>query len=108
MPICSSSGDLYSIKSELTVLDIVIDCRIAIMGAYQSKVSVQEKVVIDRLRALQVEGGGDEDYVCVSKEAAPPVSEKTVVGSRQPEALSVPLVEKWQDTLLSDPKNRCV
>ena len=84
-------------------MDIVIIC-VATMGAYQSKVSVQEKIVIDRLRALQVEGegGGDEDYVCVS----PPVSEKSVVGSRTPEALSVPVVEKWQDALLSDPKNR--
>jgi len=79
------------------------------MGAYQSKVSVQDKIVIDRLRALQMEGeaGGEEDYVCVSKEAAAaPVSEKSVVASRTPEALSVPVVEKWQDALLSDPKNR--
>lgn len=75
------------------------------MGACQSKVSDQEKLVIDRPRALQMEGGGgDDDYVCVSKEA--PFSEKSVVGSRRPEGLSVPLVEKWQDTLLSDPKNR--
>lgn len=79
------------------------------MGAYQSKPTVHEKLVIDRLRALQLEERNEEGYVCVSRTDTSPVSEKGAVNiseSRRPEALSVPLVEKWQDTLLSDPKNR--
>lgn len=83
------------------------------MGAYQSKLSSEptayEKLVIDRLRALQLEEQNDGDYICVSRPDTNPVSEKTIVNineSRRPEALSVPLVGKWQETLLSDPKNR--
>ncbi|KAK0729923.1 peptidase C1B, bleomycin hydrolase [Lasiosphaeris hirsuta] len=81
------------------------------MGSYQSKlpadVSTHEKAVIERLRALQLENkqDADEEYIYVSSDR---INEKTrdLAKSRQPEAVSVSVITKWQDTLLSDPKNR--
>ncbi|KAK3330503.1 peptidase C1B, bleomycin hydrolase [Apodospora peruviana] len=86
------------------------------MGAYQSRLPTQvtplvatpnEKAVRDRLQALQLEKHNtreeddDADYVNVVTNSAP-----GLVKSHQPEAVSVPLMEKWQDTLLADAKNR--
>ncbi|KAK3695410.1 peptidase C1B, bleomycin hydrolase [Podospora appendiculata] len=80
------------------------------MGSYQSKLSHEatphEKAVLDRLSSLQLDkDNADDDYVCIANAQT---NEKVLdlSKSREPEAVSVSVVTKWQDTLLSDPKNR--
>jgi bleomycin hydrolase len=76
------------------------------MGAYQSKTPIaNEKLIIERLRALEIKDQSDNDYV--------QVDEKAVKGSRTHSrapwaAVSVSDVEHWEHELLQDPKNRYV
>lgn len=72
------------------------------MGANQSLPTPKEKLVIERLHALEIKDQ-HEDYVHVD--------EKAVGGSktkfRAPwTAVSVSEVENWEHELLQDPKNR--
>lgn len=76
------------------------------MGANQSKTPIlNEKLVIERLRALEMKDQSDnEDYVHVH--------EKDVGGSKKQfrapwTNLSISEVEHWEHELLQDPKNRC-
>ena len=79
------------------------------MGSEQSKttpeVTMHEKAVLQRLRAMQLENKGD-DYVLVDGDN----NEKRSAGAasvvRQAEDLSVDLMQDWQKRLLDDPKNR--
>lgn len=81
------------------------------MGAQQSKtVSSQmaaEKLIVERLKALQVKqqlSEADDDYVCVDSNEKQTKTAKYVPKS----PLSISAVEHWQHELLQDPKNRCV
>ncbi|KAK0628552.1 peptidase C1B, bleomycin hydrolase [Bombardia bombarda] len=81
------------------------------MGAYQSKLSVEEslheKAVLERLRSMHLEDKTDEGYVYVDDGNTNEKGEaQDVAKSRQPESVSVSLMTQWQDTLLQDPKNR--
>jgi bleomycin hydrolase len=71
------------------------------MGANQSKTPlVNEKLVIERLRALEIEGEGDSEYVHVSEKS-------DSYKYRAPwTSLSVSEVGHWERQLLQDPKNR--
>jgi bleomycin hydrolase len=76
------------------------------MGANQSTAALsvsKEKLLLDRLRALELKGSADNEYVHVS-------SEKEPVRNSKFEApwvsLSVPDLGKWEYELLQDPKNR--
>ncbi|RFU29599.1 hypothetical protein B7463_g6738, partial [Scytalidium lignicola] len=77
------------------------------MGANQSKAPIiNEKLVIERLRALEVKGevASDEEYVHVEKGAH---SSKSFDPSlRSPSSLSATRLEKWEHQLFQDPKNR--
>jgi bleomycin hydrolase len=81
------------------------------MGSYQSKLpadaTAHEKAVLDRLRTLQLEKRElvDDEYDYISDGS---LAEKAcgAAKSRQPETISVAEMEKWQDALLDDPKNR--
>ncbi|KAK3336933.1 peptidase C1B, bleomycin hydrolase [Cercophora scortea] len=80
------------------------------MGSYQSKISHEatphEKAVLDRLSSLQLDKDNtDDEYVCIGNSST---NEKVLdlSKSREPEEVEVSVVTKWQDTLLSDPKNR--
>lgn len=78
------------------------------MGANQSKAPLtNEKLVIERLRALEFKDQADNDYVHVDeKDVARPV---TNTRDRAPWiTLSVDKVEHWEHELLQDPKNRFV
>jgi len=74
------------------------------MGADQSKQALTtEKLVIDRLRALQVKEQADNEYVHID--------EKAVQGSssrfKAPwTSLSTAELGDWEHELLQDPKNR--
>jgi bleomycin hydrolase len=75
------------------------------MGANQSKTPIaNEKLIVERLRALEIKDQSDNDYV--------QVDEKVVKGSthfRAPwTAVSVSDVGQWEHELLQDPKNRHV
>lgn len=76
------------------------------MGANQSRTQEpalnNEKLVIERLRALQIKDHLSEDleYVHIDNEKRP-----RKLSSQSPE-LSVSAVEQWEKTLLQDPKNR--
>ncbi|KAK3388809.1 peptidase C1B, bleomycin hydrolase [Sordaria brevicollis] len=70
------------------------------MGASQSKIPFEEKVVI---------GTDDEEYVHVENELTGSGEKGTAINiakSRKPEGLSSSTVSKWESTLLEDPKNR--
>lgn len=74
------------------------------MGANQSKTPLpNEKLVIERLRAMEIKDQSD-DYV--------QVDEKALAGSSKTKfrapwtAVSVSEVEHWEHELLQDPKNR--
>jgi bleomycin hydrolase len=76
------------------------------MGANQSTAALsvsKEKLLLDRLRALELKGSADNEYVHVS-------SEKEPVRNSNFKApwvsLSVPDLGKWEYELLQDPKNR--
>jgi bleomycin hydrolase len=74
------------------------------MGANQSKTPLlNEKLVIERLRALEMKDGLDNDYVLLEKDG--------VQGSKKSfkapwTNLSISEVEHWEHELLQDPKNR--
>lgn len=78
------------------------------MGANQSSTPLpvsKEKLLLERLRALELRGTVDNEYVHIS-------SEKEPVTKAQLKApwisLSVSDVGKWEHELLQDPKNRYV
>lgn len=76
------------------------------MGANQSKAPViNEKLVIERLRALEL-SGADNDYDFVE------VDEKDSSSTKKYRApwtnLSISEIEHWEHELLQDPKNRFV
>lgn len=73
------------------------------MGGQPSKTvgfSTHEKAVIERLRDARL---SDDDYVEVDPNAEKNALER---GARNPEELSLSLVESWQTSILKDPKNR--
>jgi bleomycin hydrolase len=76
------------------------------MGANQSKTPIaNEKLIIERLRALETKDQSDNDYIHVD--------EKVVKGSKTHfhapwTAVSVSDVGHWEHELLQDPKNRHV
>lgn len=75
------------------------------MGANQSKAPLlNEKLVIERLRALELKDGADNDYEYVHVDEKDASCTKTF---RAPWAnLSISEVEHWEHELLQDPKNR--
>jgi len=77
------------------------------MGGNQSKTPiVNEKLVIDRLRALEIKDQADSDYVHVGeKDVARPAKKSFKAPWTN---LSVSDVEHWEHELLQDPKNRLV
>lgn len=76
------------------------------MGGNQSKeVIPNEKIVIERLRALELKDQADSEYITVG--------EKDVARSAQSStfrapwtSLSISDVEDWENELMQDPKNR--
>jgi bleomycin hydrolase len=71
------------------------------MGGTQSTPIASEKLLIERLRALEVKD--DNEYVHID--------EKTVVGTKKEfkapwTAVSVSDIGKWEHELFEDPKNR--
>lgn len=74
------------------------------MGGTQSKEPIAgEKLLIERLRALELKDQSDNDYVQVDEKAVAGTSKKF----RAPwTAVSVSDVEHWEHELLQDPKNR--
>jgi len=77
------------------------------MGSQQSKLSepplVNEKLVIERLRAMQMKDQASEDVEYVHVDKNEKQSRKHV--SKSP-TVSVSLTEKWEHELFQDPKNR--
>lgn len=80
------------------------------MGSQQSKpvTYTDEKIqlITERLKALPTSSPDymDDDYVQVSK-----ANEKNCTGLkayRESTSMSVSVVERWQETLLREPKNR--
>jgi bleomycin hydrolase len=78
------------------------------MGANQSKEPISnEKLVIERLRALELKDQADNEYVHVNeKDIAKPV--KNIKYKAPWTSLSVDEVEHWEHELLQDPKNRLI
>jgi hypothetical protein len=82
------------------------DLKSSTMGANQSKTPIaNEKLIIERLRALETKDQSDNDYIHVD--------EKVVKGSKTHfhapwTAVSVSDVGHWEHELLQDPKNRHV
>jgi hypothetical protein len=78
------------------------------MGANQSKTPLSnEKLVIERLRALEIKDQADNDYVHVDeKDVSKPI--KSIRYKAPWTTLSVDEVEHWEHELLQDPKNRSV
>ncbi len=76
------------------------------MGTMQSKEPIAvEKLLIERLRALEAKDQADNDYVHVDEKAVLGTSKKF----RAPwTAVPVSGVEHWEIELLQDPKNRSV
>ncbi len=74
------------------------------MGANQSKTPLpNEKLVIERLRALEIKDHA-EDYVHVDEKAVAGPSKSHFKAPWT--AVSVSEVEGWEHELLEDPKNR--
>lgn len=75
------------------------------MGANQSKTPLaNEKLLIERLRALEIKDQADTDYVHIHEKDIP---------SKRPfkspwTNLSISDVAHWEHELLQDPKNRSV
>jgi hypothetical protein len=59
---------------------------------------MNEKAMMDRLRAMQLrdKGQAEESYDDVDKDGF----------RREPQGLPVAVVEQWQESVLEDPKNR--
>lgn len=74
------------------------------MGANQSKTPLpNEKLIIERLRALEVKDQSD-DYVQVDEKA---LARSASINFKAPwTAVSVSEIEHWEHELLQDPKNR--
>jgi len=78
------------------------------MGAYQSKQPISnEKLVIERLRALELKDQADNEYIQVGeKDVAHPARTSQF---RAPwTTLSISDVGEWESELMQDPKNRSV
>ena len=78
------------------------------MGGNQSKESISnEKLVIERLRALELKDQADNEYVQVGeKDVARPARNSQF---RAPwTTLSISDVGEWESELMQDPKNRSV
>ncbi|KAG9232381.1 putative cysteine proteinase 1, mitochondrial [Amylocarpus encephaloides] len=78
------------------------------MGGYQSKMPVaHEQLVIERLRALQLEdqGKADPEYVHVNEKTMGSMAEYSSSKSKWA-SLSVSEIEHWEHELLQDPKNK--
>jgi bleomycin hydrolase len=75
------------------------------MGANQSKYpTVNEKLVIERLRALEMKDQTDSDYVHIDEKD---VVRGTKKQFRAPWTnVSISEIEHWEHELLQDPKNR--
>ena len=74
------------------------------MGANNSKPLPNEKLVIERLRALELNNTDNDDYVHVDEKDAIHGSKKSF---RAPwTTLGIDEVEHWEHELLQDPKNR--
>ena len=76
------------------------------MGGNQSKQPISnEKLVIERLRALELKDQADNEYVQVGeKDVARPAQNSHF---RAPwTSLSISDVEEWETELMQDPKNR--
>lgn len=74
------------------------------MGVNQSKsVIPNEKLVIERLRALQVQDQVDQEYVQVDEKVWKGASSQFKAPWT---ALSTTELEHWEHELLTDPKNR--
>lgn len=85
------------------------------MGNTQSKVpahvAARDKALLERLRSMQLEkkDTSDDDYVHVQhfeKDSDPATEGMTDLKTRLPKGLSISDAQKWQASLLRDPKNR--
>jgi bleomycin hydrolase len=75
------------------------------MGGNQSKMPIEhEKLVIERLRAFQLEDTEqvESDYVHIDEKAIG----GTTLRRSQSTTLSISEVEHWEHELLQDPKNK--
>jgi bleomycin hydrolase len=78
------------------------------MGGNQSKeVIASEKIVIERLRAMELKDQADSEYITVGeKDVARPAHNSSF---RAPwTSLNISDVEDWESELMQDPKNRQV
>lgn len=74
------------------------------MGVNQSKTPIpNEKLIIERLRALEVKDQSDNEYVHVDDKAITGASKSFKAPWT---AVSVSEVGHWEHELLQDPKNR--
>lgn len=92
----TSAHAKYTVQLHLEIISAAVFA----MGASQSKIPSEEKVVI---------GTDDEEYVHVENELTGEKGTTTsidIAKSRKPEGLSFSTVSKWESTLLDDPKNR--
>ncbi|POS86832.1 putative cysteine proteinase 1 [Erysiphe pulchra] len=71
------------------------------MGANSSKAISNEKLIIERLRSLEMR---DEEYFNVNEKSVPGISNMTFQTPWKP--LSVSEIQFWEHQLLQDPKNR--
>jgi bleomycin hydrolase len=75
------------------------------MGGQPSKVSqsqlADEKLIIERLRALQTKesSSADSEYVCIGNEKQRQYASSSA-------GLSISAIKHWEHELLQDPKNR--
>lgn len=79
------------------------------MGANQSSTpfpASKEKLLIERLRALELKDSTDNDYVHVSTSEKAPTRDTPFKAPWI--SVSVSDVGKWEHELLQDPKNRLV
>lgn len=84
------------------------------MGANNTKVAekpiVNEKFVIERLRAMEIEEQSENEYVYIEGKCSRsmPLNAARIEWKREPSTLSASDIEQWQHKLLEDPKNRFV
>ncbi|KAI6250889.1 Bleomycin hydrolase [Erysiphe necator] len=71
------------------------------MGSNSSKPASNEKLIIERLRSLEMK---DEEYFNVNEKSVPGISKMTFQTPWKP--LSVSEIKFWEHQLLQDPKNR--
>ena len=78
------------------------------MGANQSSTSLpNEKLLVERLRELQLRDQAADDYVHVDEKTVSSSSTKTTFKAPW-KTLSVSEVQSWEHELLQDAKNRLV